>query len=118
MKTAVTRRTKATRTLPCKLNPTEFVDRAQQLAKTTEDIGSEMARAESMKSQLKAALAELEARRSRLSAVVARGEELREVEVEVVIDYDKGTTYSVRQDTGEFFDERKLRADEAQVSAL
>jgi hypothetical protein len=109
---------KKTMTLPCRLTPEEFVARAHDLAKTTEDIGAEQARAESLKSQLKAALAELEARRSKLSAVVSRGEELRDVECEVVVDYEKGETYTVRQDTGEFFDRRPLRAEERQVSAL
>ena len=107
-----------TMTLACKLTPSEFVERARDLAATTEDIASEVARGDSMKSQLKAAMAELEARRSKLSSVVARGEELRDVQVEVTTDYDKGTTYTVRKDTGEVFDERRLRADEAQVSAL
>lgn len=113
-----TKRLNKTMTLACKLTPTEFVERARDLAATTEDIASEVARGDSLKSQLKATMAELEARRAKLSSVVARGEELRDVQVEVVIDYEKGTTYSVRSDTGELFDERKLRADEAQVSAL
>jgi len=111
------KRTDKTMTLPCKLTQSEFTERARELAKTTADIAEEEARGDSLRTQLKASLAELESKRTRLSSVVSRGEEFREVKVTVVSDYDAGEIYTIRADTNETFDKRTMRAEERQVTA-
>lgn len=104
-----------TMTLPCRLSPTEFRDRATELGGIDADIKSQNYRAESARQQLKAELAELEAKRSRLSTIVARGEELRSVEVLVKTDLEQGITWKQRNDTGEVFDQRPLNEQERQA---
>jgi len=103
--------------LPCKLTSSEFVERAQALAQTTADIASEESRADSLKKQLNAKMAELEAKRQALSAVVQRGEEFRDVACEYTRDFDAGVVYTLRKDTGEIMDERPMRAEERQTKA-
>jgi chromosome segregation ATPase len=111
------KRTEKTMFLACTLTATEFRDRAHELAKTTADIAEEEARGDSLKTQLKAAMTELEARRTKLSSIVQRGEEFRDIKVTVVSDYDAGEIYTIRADTGEIFDKRIMRAEERQVVA-
>jgi hypothetical protein len=90
-------------------------DRGRQLARTIEDHRTEESRQEGMKREMKFVLAGLEAERDRLSAIVSRGEELRDVEVEERADYSIAEYVRQRMDTGEVLERRKLRENERQV---
>jgi hypothetical protein len=101
--------------LSTSLTDEEQRDRGRQLARTIEDHRTEESRQEGMKREMKFVLAGLEAERDRLSAIVSRGEELRDVEVEERADYSIAEYVRQRMDTGEVLERRKLRENERQV---
>jgi hypothetical protein len=101
--------------LSTKLTDMEALERGRQLARTIEDHATEEAKQESMKREMKFNLACLEAERNRLSAIVSRGEELRDVEVEERADYSIAEYVRQRMDTGDVLERRKLRENERQV---
>ena len=103
-----------TRLLPCKLTDDELREYGQDLAKVRQDILTEEARQVSLKQQLKASLTELEARSLRLSSMIARGEEARDVEVEPRLDFRKSEYCEIRADTGERISERLITEEERQ----
>ena len=107
-----------TRMLPCKLTDDELREYGQDLAKVRQDILTEEARQVSLKQQLKASLTELEARSLKLSSMIARGEEARDVDVEPQLDFKRGTYCEVRLDTGERIGERAVTAEERQENLL
>jgi hypothetical protein len=102
------------RNLPCVLTDEEFLDRSRQLAACTNDIATETARQVDVKAQMKARLAGLAARQSRLASAVARSEEDRDVEVSIEPDENALCVRTYRTDTGMCIDERPMREDERQ----
>lgn len=102
------------RSLPVRLTEEELLKKGGELAATVQDISSEESRQQDIKSQLKAKLAELEARRSNLAITVSRKEEHRDVEVDIFHDYQRGVVEDVRRDTGEVVSRRVMRDDERQ----
>lgn len=102
------------RSLACRLTEEELLKKGQELAATVQDISSEESRQQDIKSQLKAKLAELEARRSNLAITVSRKEEHRDVEVDIFHDYQRGVVEDVRRDTGEIVSRRVMNPEERQ----
>jgi len=102
--------------LPCKLTAEEHIARAMELAKAvtrqreTEDEKrlAVSGYREEIVSQTK--------RIRELSAVVAMGEEHREVAVEMEVDYKANSVRTRRVDTNEIIEERALSVDERQMS--
>jgi hypothetical protein len=113
--TAIAVLSRKTVPLSTALTDDEQRDRGRQLARTIEDHRNEESRQEGMKREMKFVLAGLEAERDRLSAIVSRGEELRDVEVEERADYSIAEYVRQRMDTGEVLERRKLRENERQV---
>lgn len=107
-----------TRVLPVRLTGDELLDRGASLAAVIQDIDSEERRQNDQKAQMKARLAELDARRTQLAIVIGRKEEDRDVEVQVFNDYDKGTVEVVRVDTGEAVSRRRMTDEERQQRLL
>ncbi len=105
---------RSTMSLVTPLSPKEFIQRARDLAQTTEDMGELEKRHEMLKKQMKSEQAEIEAKRAVLSTIVARGEEYRDVEVEERIYAGDKKCLRVRLDTGEIIHERALTAEEQQ----
>lgn len=107
----------ARKTIPLstKLTDPEKLERGLSLARVIEDFRTEEMKQEAMKREMKFVLAGLEAERNRLSAIVSRGEELRDVEVEERADYSIAEYVRQRMDTGEVLERRKLRENERQV---
>jgi hypothetical protein len=101
--------------LSTKLTDAEALDRGRQLARVIEDFRTEEMKQEAMKREMKFVLAGLEAEHKRISAIVSRGEELRDVEVEERADYSIAEYVRQRMDTGEVLERRKLRENERQV---
>lgn len=98
----------------CTLTKDEMLERARDLAQTDEDIQAEEQRAADVKAQLKAAMTELTARRTRLSSIVRRGQEMRDVEVTVEVT-KPGRVREVSVETGEvLLSDRAMTEDEAQ----
>lgn len=103
-----------TKLLRCKLTRDELIRFGGELAQSLQDIVTEAALQASMKQSMKAALASLEAKSSELSTKVARGEELRDVEIEPRLDFITGKYYEIRDDTGEKINVRPITDDERQ----
>lgn len=103
-----------TKCLPVKLTQDELLQKSAELAGTVQDCATEEIRQADIKAQLKARLAELEARRTQLVIVVTRKEEERDVRCEVLADYAALTATIVRTDTGEAVSSRPLTDAERQ----
>lgn len=102
------------RLLPVRLTPDELLDRGSSLAAVIQDIDSEERRQTDQKAQMKARLAELDARRTQLAVVIGRKEEDRYVEVQIFNHYDRGVVDVVRVDTGETVSSRRMTDEERQ----
>ena len=102
-----------TRNLPCKLTNDELRDKADELASTVQAIEGEKSRQDSVKAELKATMAELESRQTRLAQVVSRREEYRDVKVVVEL-HENDIVREVREDTGEAIQTRPARDTERQ----
>lgn len=103
-----------THLLRCKLTEPELIKYGGELAAIRQDIVTEEALQVSLKQELKARLVGFEAKSLELSTKVARAEELRDVDVEPHLDFNAGTYYEVRCDTGEKIGERQITAEERQ----
>jgi hypothetical protein len=87
----------------------------EKLARACEDIGAQEKRSADVKAELKAREAEIQAEVTRLTAVVRRQEEYRDVAVNVMHDYARGRVYEVRLDTGEEIGTREMTNEERQL---
>lgn len=105
---------RSTRLLPVRLTDDDLRDRGRALAQVCDDIASERARHDSIKTELKARLAKLEADRAVLSALIRRGDEERDVEVITVADYARAVAVEIRTDTNDTLRERPLEMSERQ----
>ena len=107
-----------TATLDCELTDKEILAYGRELASVNQEVAAEEDRQNSLKQELKARIAGLEARRTEISAKVNRGKELREVQIEVLADFKIDMATEVRTDTGEIYRERPLRDEEKQPGLL
>ncbi len=87
--------------LPVRLNEEELRQKGDELAATCQEISHETADQETIKRQLKAKLAELEARRDNLAALVSSKRDYRDVEVSYRLGDDGTKVQETRIDTGE-----------------
>jgi hypothetical protein len=101
--------------LACKLTDDELLRYGGELGSVIQDIAEEEDRQASLKQELKARLAGLEAKRTELATKLVRREELRDVEVQPERNYSASRYYEVRLDTGEVIRERPLSAEERQM---
>jgi hypothetical protein len=101
--------------LACKLTDEELLRYGGELGSVIQDIAEEEDRQASLKQELKARLAGLEAKRTELATKLVRREELRDVEVQPERNYDANRYYEIRMDTGEIIKERPLSAEERQI---
>lgn len=102
------------RNLPVKLSETELRDRGDQLAAVIQDVNSEESRQVDVKTQMKARLTELDAKKSQLAITISRREEYRDVTVEIWHDYERLKVFTVRKDTGEEIHRRAMVSEEMQ----
>ena len=100
--------------LDCDLTDKEVLAYGRELASVNQEVAAEEDRQNSLKQELKARIAGLEARRTEVSAKVNRGKEVREVMIEVQANFKTGMATEVRNDTGEVYRERPLRDDAKQ----
>lgn len=100
--------------LPCILTAEELQKYGGELAKVVEDIGTEMGRQTSFKQQMKATLSALESNAAALSSKICRQEELRDVDVQPEMNFNKGVYREIRTDTGAVISERPLTEEERQ----
>lgn len=103
-----------TRAPAVRLSDDEFIDRATKLAQANQDIDIEEGRQVDLKAQMKSTMTALEGTRSRLSSVVARREEVRDVLCDFYHDHARGFVEVIRQDTGESISIRPMTEAERQ----
>lgn len=104
-----------TEQLECHLTAEEFDERAKGLAQACQDVGREEGNQAQIKADMKARMAALEADRSRLSLVVSRRAEVRDVRVRIEADDAKAEAITIREDTGEIVKRRALELHERQT---
>lgn len=102
------------RNLPVKLTEKELRERGDTLAAVIQDLSAEESRQVDVKTQMKARLTELDAKKSQLAITISRREEYRDVTVEVWHDYDRMRVFVVRRDTGEEIHSRAMTQEEMQ----
>ena len=100
--------------LACALTEDELRSYGGDLARIVQDVASETDRQADLRAQMKARMAELEARQSQLAIKISRREEHRDIEVIVTHDYGNGIVTTHRTDTGQQLTERMMRDDERQ----
>lgn len=106
---------KVTEQLSCKLNEVEWQNRARELAEANQAVASKEEVKKNVTKELTAEVSKAKAEAARLTSVVSSHHELREVTVEVIYDYDKGTVTRRRTDTGEVLGERQISDQERQA---
>lgn len=103
------------RRLLCTLTPQELQRAGARLADTCEDYTNEEASQKDIKSQLKAKLEGLQARRNELATVVRRKADYKDVPVEIWYDYQRVIVEELRTDTGEMLLTRTMTDAERQM---
>lgn len=104
--------------LSVRLTHDELRDFGGELAGVLEEISNQTMREESIKKELKAKMAGLEARRDEIASIVRRREQLRSVECVWERHYADGLARKIRLDTGEVVQSRPLRDDERQPKLI
>ncbi len=108
-----------TRSLPVHLDDQQVLVRSAELAHTIQAIEVEEDAQAALKTQMKATMASLVAKQSRLASVVANRLEFQDVTVEILFSPDAvpdGIVQEVRLDTAEILGTRSLREDERQLA--
>lgn len=103
------------RSLSCKLTSAELQALGGELAQAVQDRANEESRQLSLKAEMKARVAEVEARVTRLALVLSRGEDYRNVRVGKTL-LDDGMVRETREDTGEIISTRSMREEERQLA--
>jgi len=102
------------RSLSARLTDDEIGQRGRDLARAWQDIASEEVRQDGLKKEMKARLSGLSSEAARLATIVSRGEELRDVDVEVRAVIPAGVVHEIRMDTGEIIHSRPFTDTERQ----
>lgn len=102
------------RMLPCRLTDEELLRLGGQLADALQDVATETERQASVKKELGARVARMQARVTELSARLRRREEEREVAVEIRADYAAKVAREIRTDTHAVILTRELTPAEQQ----
>lgn len=107
-----------TRTLPVKLDSFEIDELATRMAQAWREAREKEDELKEHKNKVKAEIGELYAEHDHLAAVVRERQEDREVECLDQYDYVLGMIITVRKDTGEKVDERRMSEEERQTNLL
>jgi hypothetical protein len=106
------------KSLSCELSQEELLEAGSQLASTIQDIAAEEDEQASVKSEMKARLTELEAKRTQLAIKVQRKQEWRTIEVQRELDFEEGMYREIRTDTGDVIFEREITDEERQEKLI
>jgi len=105
-----------TRSLPCKLTDVEVQMAGTELAGTIEAIEAEKDRQSEIKADMKSRMTALQTKVQELTYKVSHREEMREIDVQVILIPDTMLVNEVRLDTGEITKTRRAEDDELQSS--
>jgi hypothetical protein len=103
-----------TKFLPCKLSEVEKVTRGRELASKMEEREQVQLQAEEAKSAFKTKTQGLDAQIDELKRIVLDGSERREIECFYHKDFENSTVLTIRTDTGEEVDSRRMTPEERQ----
>lgn len=103
-----------TKFLPCKLSDIEKVTRGRELASKMEEREQVQLQAEEAKSAFKTRTQGLDAQIDELKRIVLDGSERREIECFYHKDFENSTVLTLRTDTGEEVDSRRMTPEERQ----
>jgi hypothetical protein len=107
--------THETRLLRCELSQEEILKAGEALAKAMKDGQKLVAESESIKRALKAREAQIESEKMVQQSKIQDKFEMRNVPVDLILDYQKQEARAVRTDTGEIVDSRKMTQEELQM---
>jgi hypothetical protein len=109
-------RTKSKDRLPCRLTREELLDNSRRLADNLRRIDSVEDQLTAYKQQAKSEIEKLSAEVRHSTHLISTGQEWREVETEIVLDYVRGVKDICRTDTGEMIvTGEPLSAEEKQM---
>ena len=111
-----TKTTTETKILKCELTQAEVLVAADELARALDELHSAQSETESLKRQMKAKEAALEARITEKQLLVRNKYDFRKVECRNVLDFNTLEAYTLRLDTNEEIERRPLTMDEKQGS--
>lgn len=103
-----------TKLLPCKLTEIEKVTRGRELASKMEEREQVQLQAEEAKSAFKTRTQGIDAQIDELKRIVLDGTEKREIECFYHKDFENNSVLTVRTDTGEEVDSRRMTPEERQ----
>lgn len=112
-KAQITRR-RETRNLKTVLTAEELASAAEELAQSTQAADRLEEEKKSMVSEFKARIEEAVARRNKFANIVSTKSEYRQVDCEIVLDYDTKRVTVTRLDSGEVVTERAMFEEELQ----
>lgn len=101
--------------LECRLTDEELKTSAKTLAEALRQRGAEESTLETLKSQFKAKITQLDGQVSEMAGRLNSEKEFRTVECEMTFDYQEGTKTTVRKDTGEEVRKEKITDEERQL---
>jgi len=105
---------KHTQRLKCLLTDAELLEKGEELARTLDEVVSLEDEKKAITEQFKSKITELESRSSVLRSPVRNKYDFRPVDCIQTMDNNEGTSKTVRLDTGDIVEERKLTYDERQ----
>ena len=103
------------RSLRTKITDEERLAYAIQAAQIGQDIAAKEGAMAAAKKEAQGEIERLNANRLRLQDIVASAHENRDVTVHVIANYKAGDMETVREDTGELIDTRRMTSREAQM---
>lgn len=103
-----------TKLLPCKLTEVEKVTRGRELTSRMEDRDQVQMLADEAKAEFKSQIQGHEAVIDQLKRIVLDGSERREIECMYHKDFENNTVLTIRTDTGEEVDSRRMTQEERQ----
>jgi len=113
-KTNIRKQDKFKKLLSVSLTEKELLDCGDRMSALLEDLGNEKRDQTNVKAEMKARATQMEAEIAGLATKIQRKAELRNVECESQIDFDKELYQEIRLDTGKVFFERAINEEERQ----
>lgn len=106
---------KCTRWVEVKLSDAELRDASKKLADAVQRKGQVESKLETLRTQIKAEIAELEAHIMKNTSLVANEREFRNLDCRVEFDWKKGEKTIARADNGEILATERITDDERQM---
>lgn len=107
----VTRNTRK-KLVDCELTDTEIAEAAQEMVKARDELAAKAEELKAFKEEHKEEVSVIKARESHFAGMVRDKVEPRDLECEIILDYEQETYTAIRKDTGETVEERPMTSSE------